>query len=121
MAFSQITSKPLEPSEADNFIDLELRRILETTQPKLVYLFGSGARGELTDASDLDFLIVLEDESNLKAAKKKYYSSRLPKKIAVDAVFVTLSEFKSRSIVGGICMVCLDEGKLLFPPNGAPE
>jgi predicted nucleotidyltransferase len=80
----------------------------------MVYLFGSAARNEMTDCSDLDFLIVLFDHQNRKDTKKQYYRGTQMRVIPVDAIFVTLAEFQTRSHVGGVCMVCKEEGRLVF-------
>jgi len=41
--------------------------IVDAVQPQKVYLFGSYAKGNVTEASDIDFFIVMPDRT-----KKKY-------------------------------------------------
>ena len=114
MTFAKITSQPLLPSMVQSIISWELKRILDTAEPVVVYLFGSGARNEMTQASDLDFLIVLPDGAAVRKIKQKYYNSSQERKVAVDAIFVTESQYRQRSKIGGVCMVCHDEGIILY-------
>ncbi len=90
------------------------QRILQTCCPKALYLFGSAATGQMTDQSDLDFLAVFANELELKAARARYYSTPAGHGHPTDLVLVTAADFIRRSKVGGVCMVCLQEGRLLF-------
>ncbi|HUG92064.1 MAG TPA: nucleotidyltransferase domain-containing protein [Planctomycetaceae bacterium] len=65
----------MKPSESD-LSDLVLR-IVGSIQPLRIILFGSAARGEMGQHSDLDVLVVVPDGSNcLEAAKAAYRSLR---------------------------------------------
>jgi hypothetical protein len=50
----------------------------------------------------------------VKALKSKYYRSAEKRRVPVDAIFVTRSEFEKRSRIGGVCFVVADEGKVLY-------
>lgn len=120
MTFRKLMAQPVDARDVERVVGAELQRILENVAPSRVYLFGSASRGEMTDASDLDFLIVVPDDAPLRELKSRYYRSPGPRVTPVDAVFVTESEFRTRSGVGGVCMVCAQEGRLLHPnPEGA--
>lgn len=45
-------------------------RIVEACHPKVLYLFGSAARGEARAGSDLDLLVVMELEEGVKPYEK---------------------------------------------------
>jgi predicted nucleotidyltransferase len=47
----------------DEIVDEVVRRLVEHYQPERIYLFGSSARGDARPESDLDFLVVLPDET----------------------------------------------------------
>ncbi|MCA2961081.1 MAG: nucleotidyltransferase domain-containing protein [Silvanigrellales bacterium] len=113
MAFQALLAKRLERAFVESLVKLELARIVDNVHPTLVYLFGSAARGEMTDASDLDFLVVVPNDAPMKALKRRYYESPGERKIPVDVIFVTETDFDTRSRVGGICMVCVDEGRIV--------
>lgn len=114
MVFRKLLSQPLDAQLTESLIALELRRIIENCDPVSVYLFGSAARGEMTDTSDLDFLVVLSDFADVKSLKSRYYRSGAERTVPVDAVFVKRSEFERRSRIGGLCFIVADEGRLLF-------
>jgi predicted nucleotidyltransferase len=47
----------------DDVISEVVRRLVEHYRPERIYLFGSSARGEARPDSDLDFLVVLPDNT----------------------------------------------------------
>jgi predicted nucleotidyltransferase len=48
----------------DETVDEVVRRLVAHYQPERIYLFGSSARGDARPESDLDFLVVLPDETH---------------------------------------------------------
>ena len=94
--FRKLLSRPLDAQVTKSLVTAELQRIVENCDPESVYLFGSAARGEMTDASDLDFLVVLSDVADVKILKSRYYRSSVSRTVPVDTVFVKRSEFEKR-------------------------
>lgn len=47
----------------DEVISEVVRRLVEHYRPERIYLFGSAARGEARPDSDLDFLVVVPDDT----------------------------------------------------------
>ncbi len=119
--FRKVFSQPIDAEVGQRLIAAELQRIVENCNPESVYLFGSAARGEMTDASDLDFLVVLPDSADVKSLKSRYYRSSAERTVPVDAIFVKRSEFEKRSRIGGVCFVVADEGRLLYPSLSESE
>jgi len=109
-----ITGKRLSKKEISSYLNSFLEHIKESNcEPYRIYLFGSGARGEMTEQSDLDVVIVYKNQETLKAGKLCYY--QLPfLKIPVDAVFVTVEQFKEQSKKGGVCWMCEKEGRIIY-------
>jgi predicted nucleotidyltransferase len=59
------------PSEAD--IQRVVQLVVETASPLRIVLFGSAARGELRDGSDLDIMVVVgEGSDTLRVAQRLY-------------------------------------------------
>lgn len=114
MTLKRLLSKPVPRAEADPFIEQELCVILACCKPVRVYLFGSAARNEMTDSSDLDLLVVLPDGENIKEAVKKYYSRPKTHSWPVDILFMEEAEFARKSQLGGVAMLCAQEGQVLF-------
>ena len=61
-----------------------LRQIIEKYKPERVILFGSGAREELGDNSDLDFLIIKKDVPLIGRERTRELRRLIKKKVAVD-------------------------------------
>lgn len=76
------------------------------------YLFGSAVDGVFTSDSDLDFIIVANDEIAIKQLQKEVYSPRFTD-IAIDWIFKTKESFEERKNFGGVCFVAFHNGKKL--------
>lgn len=76
------------------------------------YLFGSAVEGVFTDDSDLDFVIVVKNESDIKRLQKEVYSPRFAD-IAIDWIFKTKESFDERKDFGGVCFDAFHHGKKL--------
>ena len=100
----------------DEFIDFILKKLISFYKPEKVYLFGSQARDDANENSDIDFLVIkdtykpkrfrtLEFRRNLRGYN--YYP--------VDILVYTPQEFKNESnIKGTIAYHVKREGKLLY-------
>ncbi|MFW6368862.1 MAG: nucleotidyltransferase family protein, partial [Spirochaetota bacterium] len=53
---------PVSAEDADHIVGLKLRWILSACTPLEVWLFGSAATGEMTEASDIDLALLFGDE-----------------------------------------------------------
>lgn len=94
-------------------IDEAVRRVVEEVHPQKVILFGSAARGELGERSDLDFLIVL------KEVKSRYSETlRLLKvfePLPVDVLVYSEEDIAEWGHLPGTVMYeALKEGKVLY-------
>ena len=76
------------------------------------YLFGSAVEGVFTDDSDLDFVVVVKNESDIKQLQKEVYSPRFTD-IAIDWIFKTKASFDERKDFGGVCFDAFQHGKKL--------
>lgn len=110
----RILAKKLDQALVTSLVQGELAEILAICQPIEVFLFGSAARDEMTDASDLDFLVVLPDQTDLKAIKKRYYCRKKQHDYPVDIIFMMESDFKQKAKIGGVAMICANEGRRLM-------
>ncbi len=76
------------------------------------YLFGSAVNGVFTENSDLDFIIVVQNEADIEKLKKEVYSPRFSD-VAVDWIFKTKQSFDERKNLGGVCFVAARDGMKL--------
>jgi predicted nucleotidyltransferase len=74
------------------------------------YLFGSAVEGVFTDDSDLDFVVVTNNEAAINQIKKEVYSPRFAN-IAIDWIFKTKKSFDERKNFGGVCFDAFHYGK----------
>ena len=74
---------------------------VKTLSPKLVYLFGSYARGDYNDNSDYDFYIVMpgNDKVTHDTAAKAYASLYGVSKKPVDILVNNESDFEKKSLI----------------------
>ena len=102
-------------SETDPRLGTLVRRLVEVYQPERIYLFGSAARGEASQDSDYDVMVVVPD--NAPADRRNSglaYTALWGLGVAVDVLVWTRSAFEARrhlraSLPGTI----VREGRLL--------
>ena len=91
------------------------RRLLEAVPPQTqVILFGSAVRGELTEDSDLDFLVVERDVKDRHAEQVRLRRALRPLGIPVDVIVVSehyADEWGSAK--GSMIHAALTDGRVL--------
>lgn len=96
-------------------IDEVIRRILNIVQPCRILLFGSAARGQMSEGSDLDFLVIVPGEVHRRQIEQRIYANLLGVHFPVDIVVATegdIDKFGDR--VGTVYRSALREGKVLY-------
>ena len=91
-------------------------RLVQGLCPERVYLFGSQARGQAREGSDVDLLIVVPD-SNLPRHRREAFSYDLlwGIKTPVDVIVLTRAEFQRASRVKtSLASTVQAEGKVLY-------
>ncbi len=98
------------------FIHFVLEKIISFYTPEKVYLFGSQARGDANEDSDIDFLIVNNsNEPKRQRALKFRKTLRGNYLYPVDILVYTPTEFQSeQNIKGTIAYHVSKEGTLLY-------
>ena len=109
-------SQFLAPTEAD--IQGVVALVVETVQPLRIVLFGSAARGELREGSDLDMMVVVPEGVDTLRAAQALYRAKLRAGItgvAVDFVVVTPGEFeRHRQSIGMVYREVVRDGRELY-------
>jgi predicted nucleotidyltransferase len=106
-------------SVSEQVIEGMVQAIVEEVRPRRIYLFGSRARGNQTADSDIDLLIVEDQEfgpqrsrwSELKRIRKALRPFRIPKDILV----YSQDEFETwEDSINHIVAHAVREGRLLY-------
>lgn len=98
-------------------IDIEIirRQIADKFKPKKIIVFGSHARGDATDKSDLDLLILTEVAGSRRKLMHEIDTALNGFRLAKDILILTPSEFEiSKNIPGTIARSAFQEGKVLY-------
>lgn len=99
------------PSEQD--IQYVVDLVVDAVDPLRVVLFGSAARGEQRPGSDVDLMVVVSNDSDLRSVERTLYALRRP--VAVDFI-VTTPQILDRhgDDVGYVYRRALRDGKDLY-------
>jgi len=82
-------------------IDEAVGRLLAAARPRKIFLFGSYARGDAREHSDLDFLVVEREVKSRREEMVRLHDALRPLRIPVDIVVTGESTFDKWSDVPG--------------------
>ena len=105
-----------------NYLQALVASIVETADPERIILFGSAAREQMQEDSDIDLLVVKDRCHRIHTAGRIY--AKLPQKNrAVDIVIVWPEELITyRNAPWGVIPPALREGRTLYAKNAeAPQ
>ncbi len=101
--------------EIDKKIDIIVHQIIEIASPEKIILFGSAARGEFRQGSDLDFLIVMPDGVNRRKTAQLIYRKVRSEGVPFDAIVTTRSQLEEqKNNIGLIYKSILAQGKTVY-------
>ena len=90
-------------------------RIVEQFHPKRIALFGSQARGDANESSDVDLLVIMENVPDKHKAAVDIHRSLRDTPSSKDIVVATPDEVaKRRDLVGTIIHAALREGVVVY-------
>ena len=100
------------------YLSEAIDRIVSRFHPEKIILFGSWARGEAREDSDLDLLVVLSKVQHKRKAAIEVLRVLNGLPISKDVIVTTPEEIKERGrIVGDILLPALEEGKVVYEPK----
>ena len=111
-----LTPRKLTGEETEGLIQKNLQWLLSVTSPSAVIVFGSAARRQMTEASDIDIALIYPDEQSLVEARKHIYGSMDRDSVfwPRDLLFYTEPGFVERRRRGGVCELISSEGRVFF-------
>jgi len=99
------------------FIDKIVPMIVSLASPDQIILFGSYARGDYTDKSDIDLLIIKKNLKNGREINNILYRAFFENKIDVpiDLISVDCNKYNElNNTIGYIYKTIKEEGKILY-------
>jgi predicted nucleotidyltransferase len=97
------------------YLNEVIDRIARKFNPVQIILFGSWARGEAREDSDLDLVVVLPRVEHKRKAAIEILRALNGLPISKDVVVTTPEEIKARGhVVGDILRPALQEGKIIY-------
>jgi predicted nucleotidyltransferase len=92
-----------------------IRRVVEVAHPARIILFGSAARGEMHEGSDLDLLVVVSGPVHRGDLAGRIYENMVGVGGPVDVVVVTPEDLEiHRDNPGRILGSALEEGEVVY-------
>ena len=96
-------------------IEMVTQKIIELEKPQKVYLFGSYARGEAKEGSDLDLLIIKETDIPKPQRNRAIRKELAKMPFGKDIIIYTPDEFNRwLEVPSSFCAIVRNEGKLLY-------
>ncbi|MEI7813117.1 MAG: nucleotidyltransferase domain-containing protein [Ignavibacteria bacterium] len=90
-------------------------RIIETSKPEKIILFGSAGRGMMNADSDFDFLIIMKNGSHRRRTAQLLYRNIADIGFASDIIVVTEEDIELyKNQDGTIIKPAMEEGKVLY-------
>jgi uncharacterized protein len=91
-------------------------RLVERFQPDFIYLFGSRARGDATENSDYDLLVIVP-EARESGYERMRRANRVLRDLDLPTEVIVLSRFefeRDLSVVASLPATAVREGRLLY-------
>lgn len=96
-------------------ISIMVDRIVERFKPIRIFLFGSQARGDATESSDIDLLVVMDNVPDKRQTAIEIRRLLKDMPISKDIVVSTPDEVERlRYVVGTIAYAVFREGKVVY-------
>lgn len=99
-----------------------IRRVVRVAEPDRIILFGSVARGQGREGSDLDLLVVKSGVIRKRELARRIYRELVGVGVPVDIVVVTPEEVEEyRDRVGTIIQPAIEEGREIYARQAGPR
>ena len=106
----------IEPQELIKEYALELRKKINISK---IILFGSAARGEMKEESDLDLIVISRTFKKMGFLKRLQFLSHsrrgLSRRVAMDILGYTPAEAKKLALTSSMLRESMRQGKVIWP------
>lgn len=105
----------LTPTDVDAVIQEATRRLIEAPHPQKIILFGSYARGDFDQGSDLDLLVIVPDTRDRFAEIVRLSTILAPLRFPIDLMVYSAHDVEERGhLPGSALRWALEEGRILY-------
>lgn len=111
---ARLTRKPISKEIMKPLLNQLVLGITSCCTPDEIILFGSLARNEFTDGSDIDIALIFPDPNALLTGRKQIYSQKPFIDWPLDYLFFEREIFEKRKKIGGVAMLIADDGQTLY-------
>lgn len=112
---SSFQSRPLSQEAIEAIIVRLLASIRDRVNPTRVIVFGSASRGEMTDLSDIDVVVIFSSIEEAKAGQSSLFAAGpLLNDVAVDVLVYDESSYIEKSRRGGVAYIASREGRVVY-------
>ena len=102
-------------AEIDTVVSTMVERIADQFDPERILLFGSRARGDARDWSDVDLLVVMPDGTDRREVAVEIGVAVGDLPVAKDIIVTTPTHIAKRGhVIGTVLRPALREGKVLY-------
>ena len=101
---------------SDSLLPEIVRRLVGALSPERIYLFGSRARGDASDQSDYDLLVVVNQRTGPGYdTERRAHGALWGLRVSRDVVVVTRDQFnRQRGLAASLPATVEREGRLLY-------
>ena len=114
MALAKLSAKKYSRQEIDPIIRAMNQHVVQQVHPESVFLIGSCTRNAFTDYSDIDFVIVVETDDDVRHGRKMIHLGRPHQSIPVDFILMSKEAFDADRDLGGMAFEATHNGELLY-------
>ena len=114
MTLARLTARKLTPEEVQGLVENVLTDLSGVAGLTAIVLFGSAATSEMSEASDLDIVMVFDTEEHCNLARREVHSLRRTALWPMDILCVDLATYRSKSEIGGVYFVAAHEGRIIY-------
>jgi predicted nucleotidyltransferase len=112
---ASLTARALSPDEVSALVQKKKDWILGACSPACIILFGSAAAGEMTEASDIDLILIFSNLEEMKKSQALLWKSLPADDWPADIIFHTVSSFRDSCNKGGdASWIASREGRIIY-------
>lgn len=109
-----VEGKSLDKKHSE-ILNTIVNRIVEASNPIRIVLFGSAAKGKMTETSDFDIMVVVKDGTHRRKTAQQLYKSISDIGFATDIIVVCESDVELyKDEISSVIHPAINEGRILY-------